>query len=194
MTRTRKALRTFVVLGALAALASVGAFSAFSSQTDNPNNLVTAGSVALSDNDGGNAAYNLPNAKPGDTKSACIRVLYTGSLDADVKLFTPSTIGALGPHVNLTIEPGTQSTPNPDCSGFTADSGGSLFSGTLSSFQSNHNSWANGLADNPGATAKWATNNAVVYKITATLSSAAPDSAQGQSTGTHLFRWEARNQ
>jgi hypothetical protein len=38
------------------------------------------------------------------------------------------------------------------------------------------------------------TNDAVVYRVTATLSASAPDSAQGKTTGTHIIRWEAQNQ
>jgi hypothetical protein len=194
-TRT-KVLRTLGVFAVLAALAATGVFSAFSSQTDNPGNVVTAGTVTLSDNDGDSALYSLTAAKPGDSATSCIRVSYTGTLAATVKLFTPSTIGALGPYVDLTIEPGTQASPSfPSCTGFTPDAGGPLFSGTLASFATAHDSYTNGIADNPGASATaWATDDAVVYRVTATLSASAPAEAQGGTTGTHTLRWEAQNQ
>jgi predicted ribosomally synthesized peptide with SipW-like signal peptide len=196
MTTRSKILRTLVVLGALACIAGAGVFSAFSSQTDNPGNSVTAGTVVLADNDAGAATYKLTNAKPGDSQSSCIKVTYTGSLDAAVRLYTPSTIGALGSSVNLKIEPGSQtgSPTFPSCANFTPDAGGALFEGTLSSFASEHSSYANGVADFPGSTTKWATNDSVVYRVTATLAANAPDSAQGQSTGEHILRWEAQNQ
>lgn len=196
MTTRSKILRTLVVLGVLACIAGAGVFSAFSSQTDNPGNVVTAGSVILADNDAGAATYKLTNAKPGDSQASCIKVTYTGTLDASVRIYTPTTIGPLGPSVNLKIEPGTQtgSPAFPSCSNFTPDASGPLFEGTLSSFASEHNSFANGVADNPGASAKWVTNDSVVYRVTATLSASAPDSAQGQSTGEHVLRWEAQNQ
>jgi hypothetical protein len=38
------------------------------------------------------------------------------------------------------------------------------------------------------------TNNSVVYRFTATLSSSAPEAAQGKTTGSHIIRWEAQNQ
>lgn len=150
----------------------------------------------LSDNDGGVAAYSMSNAKPGDSQTSCIKVTYTGSLAASVKLYTPSTIGALGPSVNLKIEPGTQATSTfPSCTGFTPDSGGALYEGTLSSFASEHKNFETGIVDNPGTTAtKWMTNDSVVYRVTATLSASAPESAQGQTTGSHILRWEAQNQ
>src|SRR6476469_7214198 len=98
-----KILRTLGVLAVLAAFAATGVFSAFSSQTDNPGNVVTAGTVTLSDNDGGSALYSLTAAKPGDSQASCIKVTYTGSLDANVRIYTPSTIGELGPNVTLKI-------------------------------------------------------------------------------------------
>ena len=97
MSKSRKVLRTLAVVGVLAALAGVGAFSVFSDFTDNENNQVTAGTVNIDDNDGGTALYNFTNAKPGQSAAArCIRVDYTGTLPANVKLYTTSTIGALG--------------------------------------------------------------------------------------------------
>ena len=123
MSNRTKILRTLVVLGVLACIAGAGVFSAFSSQTDNPGNVVTAGTVTLSDNDAGSALYALTAAKPGDSQTSCVKVTYTGSLNASVKLYTPSTIGELGPFVNLKIEPGTQASPSfPSCTGFTPDS------------------------------------------------------------------------
>ncbi|HVY77606.1 MAG TPA: hypothetical protein VG898_03780 [Solirubrobacterales bacterium] len=196
MTTRSKILRTLVVLGVLACLAGAGVFSAFSSQTDNPGNVVTAGSVTLADNDSGAAVYALTGAKPGDSQSSCITVTYSGSLDASVRLYTPSTIGPLGTSVDLKIEPGTQtgSPTFPSCTGFTPDAGGAIFEGTLASFASEHDSFATGVADNPGASSAWTTGDSVAYRVTATLDASAPDSAQGQSTGEHVLRWEARNQ
>jgi hypothetical protein len=191
MSASRKLLRTVVVLALAGTFASVGAFSAFSSQTDNTGNVVTAGSVTIADNDSGQAAYQMTNAKPGASTTSCIRVAYSGSLDSDVKLYTPSTIGALGQYVNLKIEPGTQSSSTfPSCTGFTPD-GAAIYDGALNLFPT---TYAGGVADNPGSSTKWINGDAVVYRVTATLSSTAPDSAQGQTTGSHVLRWEARNQ
>jgi predicted ribosomally synthesized peptide with SipW-like signal peptide len=196
MSNRTKVLRTLVVLGIVACIAGAGVFSAFSSQTDNPGNSVTSGTVVLSDNDAGSALYALSNAKPGDSQASCIKVTYSGSLDSSVRIYTPSTVGALAPSVNLKIEPGTQATPSfPSCTGFTPDGGGALYEGTLSGFAGEHGSFANGIADNPGTVAtKWSTGDSVVYRVTATLAANAPDSAQGQSTGNHVIRWEAQNQ
>jgi len=196
MSNRTKILRTLLVLGIVACIAGAGVFSAFSSQTDNPGNVVTAGTVTLADNDAGSALYSITAAKPGDSKTSCIKVTYTGSLNSTVKIYTPSTIGELGPSVTLKIEPGTQASSTfPNCEGFTPDSGGALFEGTLAAFAAANNSYANGITDFPGTSAtKWVTNDSVVYRVTATLSAAAADSAQGKTTGTHIIRWEAQNQ
>jgi predicted ribosomally synthesized peptide with SipW-like signal peptide len=197
MSNRTKVLRTLLLLGVVACIAGAGVFSAFSSQTDNPGNVVTAGTVSLEDNDGGSALYSMTAAKPGESSTpACIKVTYKGSLPATVKLFTPSVIGELGPQVTLKIEAGTQTSPTfPSCTAFTPDSGGPLFEGTLSSFATEHNDFATGVTDFPGTSAtKWETNNSVVYRVTATLSTSAPESAQGKTTGTHILRWEAQNQ
>ncbi|HEX6459366.1 MAG TPA: hypothetical protein VF032_10665 [Thermoleophilaceae bacterium] len=198
MSKKEKLLLSMLVIGVTAGLAAFGVFSAFSSQTSNPGNNFTAGTVNISDNDGDVAAYNVTGGKPAQTQSECVRVVYTGSLDSDVRLYTPETIGALGPYVNLTITPGSQATPNPNCTGFTADASGPAYSGTLSAWRTAHHDYASGLAVLPGASAtKWSTNDAVVYKIQATLAddnSANGGSGAALTTGTHSFVWEAHNQ
>jgi hypothetical protein len=191
MDRTARILRTLAVLAAVGGLATLGAYSAFTSQANNPNNRVSAGTVTLADNDGGVAMYDFTDAKPGDSDVSCIRVSYTGSLDANVRLYTPDTIGSLGQYVNLKIEPGTQPSPSfPSCTDFSAD-GAAIFDAALSTFPT---TYAGGVSDFPGATSAWETGNAVVYRVTATLSASAPDAAQGLTTGLHTIRWEAQNQ
>ncbi len=190
-----KVLLTVLAVGALGSLAAMGIFGAFSATTTNAGNKIEAGTVAIADNDFGAAMYSLTDAKPGDSVSKCIKVTYEGSLAADVHLYTTSSIGPLGQYVDLTITTGTQAAPTfPDCTGFKADPGESLYSGTLAKFGSTHDSFANGIADDPGKATKWVSGNSVVYEITATLPSSAPEAAQGLSTGEHTFTWEARNQ
>lgn len=195
MKTTTKVLLTALCVGALGSLAAMGVFGAFSSTTTNAGNTITAGTVSIADNDAGAAMYSISNAKPGESVSKCIKVTYTGSLDADVHIYTTSTIGALGQYVELTITPGTQTTPTfPSCTGFVADSGGALYTGTLANFATAKNSYANGVVDYPGTGTKWAANESVIYQVTATLQSSAPEAAQGATTGAHTFTWEARNQ
>src|SRR4029078_1189050 len=103
--------------------------------------------------------------------TSCIRVTYSGTLTSDVHLYTADTIGAIGPYVNLTIEAGTQpAAAFPSCAGFSPDSGGPLFNGTLASFGTAHSSYANGVVDYPGTVAtSWSPGDVVVYRFTVSL-------------------------
>jgi predicted ribosomally synthesized peptide with SipW-like signal peptide len=197
MNKTRKTLVTLLVLGVVGTLAGVGTFSAFSATTVNSGNTFAAGTVYLADNDAGSAMYNVTNQKPGDTTVKCIRLTYTGSLAADVKLYTSSTVSALGDYVTLTIDKGTfPGGTFPDCSGFTADAGGPIFSNTLSNFTTTKNSYANGILAFPGTQTSWAQNDTVVYRFTLTLqdNNLANGGAAALTTGAHAYTWEARNQ
>lgn len=195
MKRGEKLALSLLLVGVLGGAAGLGVFGAFSSTTSNPNNDFSSGTVTIADNDSNQSLYTVTDQKPGDSVTRCIRVTYTGSLDSEVRLYTPSTIGALGPYVNLTITPGTQGAATfPDCTGFTPDGGGAVFNGTLAGFAAAHNSFANGIEFNPGGGSGWAQNDEAVYRIVATLDSGAPSGAQGQSTGTHAYEWQAQNQ
>src|ERR1700704_5483357 len=163
MNRKEKLLLTFLLVGVLGGLASLGVFGAFTSTTSNSNNSFASGTVVIGDNDANSALYTVSNAKPGTTTSDCIKVTYTGSLASDVHIYTTSTVGTLGPYVDLTITPGTQtgSPVFPSCTGFTPDAGGALYTGTLANFATAKNSYANGVVDNPGTVAtSWVTNDA----------------------------------
>lgn len=199
MSNRSKVVRTLLLLGIVACIAGAGVFSAFSSQTENSGNIITAGTVTIEDNDGGTALYSISNAKPGETKTSCIKVTYKGSLPSTVKVYSPTAVGSigeLGPYVNLKVEAGTQTTSTfPSCTEFTPlSSGATLYEGTLTAFVTEHGTYANGITTNPASATKWETNNSLVYRFTATLSASAPESAQGKSTNAHAFRWEAQNQ
>jgi hypothetical protein len=192
VSTTSRLLRTLAVVGVTGTVAGGGAFSAFTSQADSDVNRVAAGTVTLTDNDAGGALYQLDGATPGAASTPrCIRVSYTGSLGANVRLYTPSTVGAtIAPHVNLLVEAGTQASPSfPSCTGFTAQR--TVFTAALSTFPT---TYAGGVADLPDGQTAWTNPSSVVYRVTASLSSSAPDSVQGESTGDHTLRWEARNQ
>jgi hypothetical protein len=193
MSRTKSLLRTLLVIGAASAAAVFGTFSAFSATTENAGNQLKTGDVDLSDNDTGQALYNDLNATPGETYAKCIKVSYNGSLDADVKLYVADPIGALGDYVDLKITPGTQSdTVGTTCAGdFAPQAGGAVFDNTLANFKANHNSWANGFVDGPGAATYWTSGQSVVYKVEATVKDVA--AAEGKDTNLHALTWEARN-
>lgn len=194
--RTQKLLLTLLVLGALGGIGGWATFSAFLSTTSNPGNVFAAGTVYISDNDSGSAMYNVTNKKPGDTTSSCIKVTYGGSLDSSVKLYA-SSVNSFGSYVNLTITPGTGNITFPSCTGFSAASGGAIYTGTLKGFADTYTSFAAGLATNPSGQTKWASGDAVVYKFDLTLqddNNANGGSSGALSSGSHTFTWEAQNQ
>jgi hypothetical protein len=190
----RKVLLTLCIAGVVGAITGWATFSTFSATTVNSGNVFAAGTVVIGNN-AGSALYNVSNKKPGDSVSACIKVTYTGSLDSTVKMYS-SSVGALGPYLNLTVTPGTGNVTPPSCTNFsTAQS--ALYTGTLGSFASTYTSFSNGLTTNPPSATKWVTNDAVVYKFDLTLqdNNAANGGAGGAiSTGSHSFTWEAQNQ
>ena len=197
MTRTKTVLRALLGVGAAGAIAAFGTFSAFSSTTDNPGNTIATGSVAISDNDGGvSKLIEISGAKPGTDYDRCIRVTYTGTLPADVKLSVPNTVGVLASDLELDVTPGTlpgTTTGFGDCTGFTADAGGNIFGSnaadTLATFRASHNDWTNGLAHNPGGS--WTQSESVVYRFRVNVQDDAP---QGVATDAFTVKWEARNQ
>ena len=194
MSRTRRLTVGLLLVGLLSTLGGWATYSAFSSATTNTGNTFAIGTVAIGDNDAGSALYNVSNQKPGDSVTSCLKVTYTGTLDASVALYA-SAVAAVGDYVNLTITPGTGNVTFPGCTGFTPD-GGAIYTGTLKNFADTHTDFASGLADNPGSTTKWGTGDAVVYQFTLTLqdNNLANGGASALSTGAHSFTWEARNQ
>jgi predicted ribosomally synthesized peptide with SipW-like signal peptide len=187
MAKTRKILMTLAIVGAAGALASVGVFSAFSSTTSNSGNEFAAGTVTIGDNDSGNAAYDVSNGKPGSTDERCIKVTYSGSLTSTVTLYRSAFTGGTGldDYVDLAVTKGTGD--QADCSDFSGST--SVYAGELDAFPSNFGS---GLSLTNGAgNAAWSQNDAVTYRVRATLQD--DNAAQGLAAGTHGFTWEARN-
>lgn len=195
MTRT-SALKIQVV-AALAALAMVSfailqtSQAAFSDTTDSQGNW-SAGTVALSDDDGtGQVAFtNDASMVPADSDQACITVQYDGNVASSVKLYGATTFTStsdLGQYLDVTIDEvtigaGTCATP---------DTAVNIYTGTLSvnagAFAVAHTDWSNGLASAFAPSTSGATQ---VYRITVTLQD--NNAAQGQDT-TSTFTWEAQN-
>ena len=192
--RKRKLLVTLAVVGALGSVAAYGTFAAFSSTTSNNNNSFAAGSVSISDNDSGGAMFSsITGQKPGveNAVDKCIRVSYSGSLDADVKMYAAG-IAAGGQHIRLVVTRGTQTTPVfPDCTGFVPEVS-DVYAGTLKNFGDTHTQFSNGFAIQPSSVAtKWTggSNEAVILRFRMYFL----DSGSGATSGNHSFTWEAQN-
>jgi hypothetical protein len=189
MTKTRKALWSTLIVAVLGGLAAFGAFSAFSDTTSNDNNQFATGSVAIGNN-ATTPLYNVQDATPGQTSTDhCIKITYTGSLPASVRLyrsgFTGATTPSLSPFITLNVTKGTGTAEN--CSDFSGST--SIYSGLLSDFATD---WTGGVQlTNASASSTWSQNNAVTYKFSASVANDPAD--EGLATGTHSFTWEARN-
>lgn len=189
---TRKQLVAGAAIPA-AILASGGmvwasSYSAFSATTANPTNNWTSGTVALADDDSNTAMFAATNLKPGATGTKCIAVTSTGSLASTVKLYgtTYSTTNALAANLNLKVEEGTGAT-TASCTNFTG--GSTLYDGALSTFGTTKTGFASGV----GSWAPTGTGSETKsYRITYTLSTSTPDSAQG-GTAALGFTWESQN-
>ena len=196
MNSLRKLAISALIVGITGVIAGAASWSAFSGTTSNSGNSFAAGTVSISDNDSGGTMLSLTNALPGASTTGCIKVSYSGSLSADVKLWG-TVSGALGPYLTLKVTRGTDTGTFPTCS-FTADTrdyigqgAGVIYNGNLSSYPS---SYAAGLTDPEnatGGTESWTNPETHAYKLEVTLQN--DSAAQGQSA-TASFTWEARNQ
>lgn len=167
-------------------------WAALSGGTSNPGNAFSAGTVALTDNDGGSTPmFTFTNQRPGVVDNSCIKVNYAGSLAATVKMYA-SVSGTLAPYVNLTVTRGTDASPAFDaCTSFTPDAinynglgNGVLYQGTLSAFPT---TYAAALAD---PAASWTSSTSASYRFSVQI--ADDNAAQGLSS-TATFTWEARS-
>jgi hypothetical protein len=171
--------------------------AAFTATTQNSNNSIATGTVAIGDNDAGAALLALNNARPGDSDTGCIKVTYTGSLSSSVRLYATTT-GALNPYLDLKITRGATTDAFDICTNFAADAtnyvgqgAGVVYNGALASFPA---SYAGGLIDPLSATPEsWAQNEVHAYKLQVTVQASAPTTAQGLSASSTFF-WEARNE
>jgi predicted ribosomally synthesized peptide with SipW-like signal peptide len=188
-------LISVIVVGLLGVVAGGGTYSSFSAVTQNDSNQFVAGSVLLSDNDGGGAVATLSNAKPADSSTGCVTVTFGGSLPSTVRLYGTTTGTGLDPYLNLVVTRGTKSNATFDCSTFAADAtnyigqgAGVIYSGTLAGWADDY---TNGLVDpTSGSPESWTNGEAHTYKFQVTLANNA--AAQGLNA-SQVFSWEARN-
>jgi hypothetical protein len=161
-----------------------GTVAAFTATTSNPGSNWRTGAVTLGDDDGGSALFTTSGLLPGDTGTTCIRVTYTGTVGATVRLFVPSVTGTLSPYVDLVVEQGTAGSPGgfASCGSF---SGTQVWSGPLSTFPTT-------FAAGRGTFSPTTTGDAAVYRFTYTLQSGTPGTQQGAAAGA-TFRWESRS-
>jgi Camelysin metallo-endopeptidase len=195
MSKSQKLLASALVVGVMGSLAALGVFGLFSATTQNSGNEISAGTVVLSDNDAGSAMFNVTNAKPGETWTRCIKVLYSGSLPANLHIYELGGQGPLSPYLKLKLEQGTQAEATfPSCTGFTPDG----TNGTGIDYEGSAFGWVGttyetGAPVVPFGKTSWGPGESLVFRATLTLNNEAPELAQGNTTGTFTIVAEARN-
>jgi len=193
VNRATRILTALIATGTIAVASGRITFAAFSRTTQDTANSIASGNVLIADNDAGTFMWNVTNQLP--TSSAivrCVRVTYTGSLPATVRLYTLTASSALDPYLNVTVEKGSMpaATTYPNCTGFVSEA--TIFpAGSLQAFKTARNGWANGISAFPGAQTAWNTGDTLVYRFTVQLQNVF--AAQGL-TGLMDLTWEAQNQ
>lgn len=191
-----KLLVSAVILGLVGVVAGVGTWSAFSDTTENGGNSFQSGTVRIGDDDNGSALFNLSGLTPSSTPAAqCIVVDYTGTSDANVRLYGATGGTGLDEFINLKVTRGTTPDPrtgctefDPDAADHQGDGAGVIYDGTLRGFRDDF-----ATADQEpaaGTPETWTTGEKHAYKFEVLLQS--DDDAQGLSA-TQTFTWEARN-
>lgn len=207
-TMTAAAVPVGLVLSA--ALTWTSTYAAFSASTGNTGNSWQTGSVVLADGDTGAALFTSVSDSaltPGSSRSRCIRVDYTGSLVADLRLYvTTPAAGAtsLDPYLVMSVERGADvaagTTVAADCStGFTpATSPAFLYntrqaddpladgSQTLADLKADHADHVTGLV----VDSTTAPDSHLTFKITYFVED---DNAAQNAQSSATFTWEARS-
>ena len=178
-----RGLAVLASLGFVSVLVVTSSRAAFVDTTDNATNTFAAGDVVLNDDDTGSVLFNVANLKPGDSRTRCIAVTYTGSLTADVRMYGTAGGTGLADYLDVQVQIGSGGN-FASCTGFVSSS--TLFSGTLSAFAAARTNFVNGLAGFAGAT----NPTARTYRVTVTLQD--NNLAQGKSATAGLT-WEAQN-
>lgn len=191
------ALTTPVAVLAAGALIYQASFAAFSGQTRNSGNEWSTGSINLTDDDNGQARFQVTNMLPETTGSACVRVTATASVPSSVKGYTINPVTSaqgLEDHIDVTIE-GGQGGTFADCTGFVRDTtDGLLVENTpLSSL------FAVNSFDHTAALGGWTVASGTATRTyrftwkfdTAGLTQQQVDQLQGAKTGIDM-QWEMR--
>jgi hypothetical protein len=123
-----------------------GSQAAFTATTRNAGNSWSAGSVVLTDDDLGAAAFTVENIVPGQTGQKCIVVTSNATVPGEVRPYSANLIAAndLEDRIFLQLEQGTGGSFN-DCTGFTA-TGTAIADQALSTLATTNSDYATGGA------------------------------------------------
>jgi hypothetical protein len=172
-----------------------GSYAAFSADTRNVGNGWETGSVAITDDDGGAAMFQIQNVKPGQTGEKCIAVTASPSIPSIIKMYSADLAAdGLEPYVKVKIEQGTGGGFAAGCTDFVpADPVNEEASQTLSTLGNNHTSWTSAILPwtMPGGTVTKTYRFSWVFDTTG-LTQTEVDGLQGRAASIN-FEWELQN-
>ncbi len=183
--------------------------AAFTASTGNVGNSWQAGSVALDHSQRSSALFTTVDdgaLGPGSSRSSCIRLDYTGSLPADIRMYagTPSSgSDTLDPYLVMSVERGADVTSTTtvaaDCTaGFTPATSPALYNTqqasapaadttkTLAHLKTTHPDYQNGVVVSENT----APNTYLTLRITYAVKN---DNGAQNTQSSATFTWEARN-
>ena len=171
-------------------------YAAFTATTRSAGNSWSTGSVALTDDDRGVAAFSATNLVPGGTGTKCIVVTSTASVPGEVRSYIAnltSSGATLGDRITFKLESGTGGTFN-DCAGF-VPSGAVEPSPAITALAAARHDFATG--GHAWATTGVASGESRTFRGTWTfdttgLTQAQVDALQGSSLSADLV-WEFRS-
>jgi hypothetical protein len=185
--RSRRAAWLALPLAVIASGVIVGtsSYAAFSAQTENAANSWKAGVVELTDDDRGQALFDVEGLVPGDQGSNVVTVTATTSKASTVKLYTKDSVDdRLAQHLKLTVERGRLDVPG-DADSFSPDD--TVLDGTLAELQT-----ATDFSSGRGAWVPTTGSESAVYRFSYELDAATPNTSQGAEADT-TFVWEAQS-
>lgn len=194
-TKVVAALATPAALVAAGVLVFQASNAAFTGQTRNSGNEWSTGSVNLTDDDNGQARFQVTNMLPGQTQTKCIKVTANASVPSLVKGYAVNPVPSvqkLEDRIKVTIESGDGGS-FADCAGFVAD-GDLTTPATPLSVLSQQNSYENGIG---GWNVAGGAAESKTYKMTWTFDTTGMtqdqvDQLQGAKTGIDM-QWEMRS-
>lgn len=191
-TRARRI--TTLVVGPVAILAAgllvwQGSNAAFTASTRSTGNNWETGSVILSDDDAGAAAFRVSGVIPGQTGSKCLVVTSESNVPGEVRVYL-DTLGAQGLENNITISFAIGHGGSfADCTGFVAET--TLPPLSLAAIDAGINDYATGALpwDTAGTPGESKTYKAVWTFDVTSLTQAQIDALQGKSASADVV-WE----
>jgi hypothetical protein len=219
--KRRSIARSGTIAGLVVAMIATGglvwkaSYAAFSATTTNPGNSWSTGSVTITNDKSGAAVFSVAVVEP-DTGSstlnppgsgaftassaaaggsACIKVTYTGTMTADIRMYATLTNtgadGGLGQFLLFDVDTGTDTAPgsDPTCATYTSST-------YRYGSASNTNVYLNGMPTGyVGGLAGWTgatQNTSRWYRLSWLMPATVSASSQGEEVQA-TFVWEAQN-